>query len=84
MNTAEKIDSYQNVHAEMIDRAKKGAANNGARHKTYIYMADGSIETIAGLAEKLGVSHEAARNRVKKRQLKNIPLTLENLKDIKK
>ena len=84
MNTAEKIDSYQNVHAEMIDRAKKGAANNGARNKTYIYMADGSIETIIGLAEKLGISPEATRNRVKTRQTKNIPLTIINLKDISK
>ena len=84
MNIAEKIDSYQNVHAEMIDRAKKGAANNGARHKTYIYMADGSIETIIGIAEKLGISPEAARNRIKTRQAKNIPMTLSNLKDSSK
>lgn len=84
MSTAEKIDSYQNVHAEMIDRAKKGAANNGARHRTYIYMADGSIETITGLAKKLGISPEATRNRVKTRQAKNIPLTITNLKDLSK
>ncbi len=84
MSTAEKIDSYRGVHAEMIDRAKKGASKNSARNKTYIYMADGSIETIIGLAEKLGVSPEATRNRVKTRQAKNIPLTITNLKDISK
>jgi len=84
MNTAEKIDSYQNVHAEMIEKAKKGASKNGAKNKTYIYMADGSIETIIGLAEKLGISPEAARNRVKTRQAKNIPLTIINLKDLSK